>query len=137
MNTHLPTIDIRDLPRRLLPGRDASTATVLTVAPFLALARELAALLAPVHPRPAFRAGLHRSLVIAARRQQAQAALAILPPSTDPALAGRLPDRMADLIAPIGVERHWAVGAAAVGGAVSLGILAYLLRHRDRPAAAA
>jgi len=47
----------------------------LSVMPFLALARELAALLLPVQPRPQFRQDLERSLMAAARQQSAHNAL--------------------------------------------------------------
>ncbi len=139
MNTSLPTIDFRDIPRRILPAYDTSEATLLSIVPFLALTRELGALLVPMRLRPAFRAELHRRLIADARRQQAQVTLTIATLPADSALGSGLPERMAHLLAlpPGGEERRWAVGAAAVGGAVSLGILAYLLRHRDRTAAAA
>ncbi len=132
-----PAIDLRDLPLRILPRHDAPAATRLSIAPFLALTRDLGALLVPMRPRPAFRAELHRSLIADARRQQAQAALDIAPHPVESTLGDGLPDRMAQLLAlvPGGAERRWVVGAA-VGGAVSLGFLAYLLRHHDRQAAA-
>lgn len=94
---------------------------VLTIAPYLALARELAALLAPVAPRSEFRADLERSLVIAARQQAAQTSL--IPIIMEPRESG---------------ERRWvkpAAAAAAVGSAVSIaGIVVYVLRRRERAA---
>jgi hypothetical protein len=91
---------------------------MLSIMPFLALAREVAALFAPVAPRPEFRSDLERVLVAQARQQAAHAALI-----------------------PVGIEtgeRRWVKGAAAaaaVGSAVSLaGIVVYVLRRRDRVA---
>ena len=94
---------------------------MLTIMPFLALARELADLFAPVAPRPEFRADLERMLIAQARQQAAQAAL--FPVAIDAREPG---------------ERRWVKGAAAaaaVGSAVSLaGIVVYVLRRRDRAA---
>lgn len=94
---------------------------MLTIMPFLALARELAALFAPVTPRPEFRADLENMLIAQARQQAARSAL--LPVAMD---------------ARDGGERRWVKGAAAaaaVGSAVSLaGIFVYVLRRRDRAA---
>lgn len=94
---------------------------MLSIVPFLALARELAGLLAPVAPRPEFRADLERSLVAAARQQAAQTSL--IPMFIEPRESG---------------ERRWvkpAAAAAAVGSAVSIaGIVVYVLRRRERAA---
>jgi hypothetical protein len=108
------------------------------LAALLGLTRELAGLLLPVRPRTEFRAELHRSLITAARQQQAQRLLA-LPTREDAATVvaapGR-PDRMGQWLELVeGTSgRQWILGAAAVGSAVSVvGILAYVLCHRQRP----
>ncbi len=95
--------------------------------PFLALARELAALLLPMTPAVQFRDDLERSLVSAARQQNTQAAFAT-------------PDRSGDVTGERdGLERRWVLGAAAaaaVGSAVSIaGIVAYVWWHRSDRAA--
>ena len=97
---------------------------MLSVVPFLALARELGALLVPVQPRADFRTELERSLLAQARQQNAQARLVpVLVEGRD------------------GLERRWVVvgaaaaAAAAVGSAVSIaGIVVYVRRRRDRAA---
>lgn len=108
-------------------------APVLSLAPWLALARDLADLLVPVQPRPAFRAELERSLLAMARQQQARTRLAIAPVAEAwPAWPGIWADRVAQCLRlPDDLsERRWVLGAAAVGSAVSLaGILAYVLYH--------
>lgn len=96
---------------------------VLTVVPFLGLARELAALLLPVRPSLQFRADLERSLLSAARQQNAQLAVTGFTPSAT-SYAGRFTP----------LERRWVIGAAAaaVGSAVSIaGIVAYMLYRRS------
>lgn len=103
-----------------VPGVGRSGET-LTVVPFLSLARELAALLLPVRPRPQFRADLERSLVAAARQQNAHMALTGFTPRATNA-----------------IERRWVIGAAAaaVGSAVSIaGVVAYVLHRRSERAA--
>lgn len=104
------------------PGHNRSS-EMLTVVPFLGLARELAALLLPVRPSPQFRADLERSLLAAARQQYAQlAATGFTPPATS--YGGRFTS----------LERRWVIGAAAaaVGSAVSIaGIVAYVLYRRS------
>ncbi len=97
---------------------------VLSVMPFLSLAREIAALLLPVKPRADFRDDLERSLMAAARQQYARGILAAYEP---------VPPLDRD-----GSERRWVIAgasAAAVASAVSIaGIVAYVLRHRERAA---
>ncbi len=120
------------LPSRILlatraPGLSRPGA-VLSVVPFLGLARELAALFVPVQLRPQFRADLERSLLAAARQQNARAAMAgFASPAT---LGGARFDAF---------ERRWVIGAAAaaaVGSAVSIaGIVAYMLYRRGDRAA--
>jgi hypothetical protein len=95
---------------------------MLSVVPYLALARELAALFTPVSPRAEFRVGLERTLIAEARRQAAETMLVPI------AIESR-----------DGGERRWvmvsAAAAAAVGSAVSIaGIVVYVLRRRDRAA---
>ncbi len=106
---------------------------ILTLAPYLALARELTGLLVPVRPRPAFRASLEASLLEAARRQCALEKLTIISPATmrpiEPAWTWR--ELLSD-----GLDRRWVIGAAAVGSAVSVaGVMAYFWRQRGRRAA--
>lgn len=107
---------------RTLAGPHAGD--VLSVTPFLSLARDLAALLVPVRPRQDFRDDLERSLVAAARQQNARGVLI----RYEQAPLGRYERD--------GSERRWVIaGAAAVGSAVSIaGIVAYVLRRRDRAA---
>jgi hypothetical protein len=110
----------------------------LNIYPFLALARELSALLLPIRPRAQFRVDLHRSLVASAQRQQAQMLMTLT--AQDGAAPPALPQQQVEKYAAR-LERElgqgsirWVVGAAAVGSAVSLaGILAYLVRRRSRP----
>ena len=101
------------------PGTVASGA-ILPLAPFLSLARDLAAMIVPVRPRAEFRAELQRNLMVAARQQIARDLL------LDPvSVAGSE-----------GGERRWVWGAATFGSAVSLaGIVAYVWFHRRRQAA--
>lgn len=100
---------------------DPRSGETLSVVPFLALARELAALLVPIQPSAEFRAELERTLVAEAWRQNTQALL--------------MPAELDDRDAP---ERRWMMGAAAaaaVGSAVSIAsIVVYVLRRRDRAA---
>ncbi len=106
----------------------------LTLLPYLALARDLSALLIPVQPSECFHAELYRSLVENARQRQAQAVL--FPPATDEVSTG-IPRRVARWVMSVpGQDRRWVWGAAAVGSAVSMaGIATYMLRHRGRKAA--
>ncbi len=105
----------------------------LTLAPYLALARELTALIVPVRPRPAFRGDLEASLLEAARRQCALSRLAIAP-SVAPQPAVEVWTWRQRFIE--GRERQWVIGAAAVGSAVSVaGVMAYFWHQRGRRAA--
>jgi hypothetical protein len=98
-------------------------ADVVSVLPFLSLARELAALLIPMQPNPRFRDDLERSLTSAARQQNAYRMFA----GYDGVPIIRVEQQ--------GTDRRWVIGAAtaaAVGSAVSIaGIVAYVLRHRS------
>lgn len=98
---------------------------IMSVMPFLSLARELAALMIPVHPAQQFRDDLEQSLIAAARQQSARLAL------TGYSQLGAVS------VEREGLERRWVIGAAAaVGSAVSIaGIIAYVLRHRSERAA--
>jgi hypothetical protein len=92
----------------------------LSLVPFLALARELAALFVPIQPRAEFRAELERNLMAAARQQIAHNRLLCAPPTIPFQRDGR----------------RWVWGAATVGSAVSLAsIVAYVWFHRHRQAA--
>jgi hypothetical protein len=149
--------DLLDEQSRRLPAREPADQTLnklpdalnklpdaLSLLALLDLARDIADLLAPVHLRPAFRAELRASLEVAARQQQAQRAL-FLVPAGGRLVVGLVPaewvDRVNGWAETAGREmseisegdRRWVVGAAA---ALSLaGILAYVVHQRGRPAA--
>ena len=98
-----------------------TSSAVVSLAPFLALARELVAEIVPVHLRSEFRDELQRELLAAARQQYARE-LRIW--STPAAPRTR-------------TSRRWVWGAATLGSAVSLAsiVTAYYMRHRHRQAA--
>jgi hypothetical protein len=102
-------------------------ADVVSVMPFLSLARELAALLVPLQPRQQFRDDLERSLIAEAHYQNAYGELA------------RYNSAQVIRFEHEGTDRRWVIGAAtaaAVGSAVSIaGIVAYVLRRRGERAA--
>jgi hypothetical protein len=116
-------------------SRDRYRDTIIALAPLLDVARELGAVLIPVRPPLAFRAELHRSLVMMARQQQVQYALfPPVVPSGD--FLGRV-----NVWAEQGLnelsegDRLWFVGAAVVGSALSLaGLVGYVLHQRGRAA---
>jgi hypothetical protein len=114
--------------------KDTSLRSILPLAPYLALSRELAELIVPVRPRADFRAQLYHSLVAQARQRPANAALLPLP-ELEPA-AG-IPTRFARwVITAPAQDRRWVWGAAAVGSAVSLaGLVTYVWRRRGSRAA--
>jgi len=98
----------------------ASSGSVVSLTPFLTLAREIAALFVPVHLRDEFRAELNRDLMVAARQQYARELLLFPAPGTE---QSRL-------------SRRWVWGAATLGSAVSLaGIVALVWYQRRRQAA--
>jgi hypothetical protein len=118
------------LPRLLFSTRTPATPQapdMLSVIPFLSLARELAVLFIPVRPTQQFRDDLERSLIAEAYQQKARAAL------TGYGEPGIVP------VEREGFERRWVIGAAAaaaVGSAVSIaGIVAYVWWHRSERAA--
>jgi hypothetical protein len=109
----------------------------LLLVPLLMLAHELAELLVPVRPRPAFRAQLHADLVEDARRQFAAP---MLTPTAQrmwgewPRVAWHTPDWIA-LSWPTEGEHGWLLRAAAVGSALSLlGYVAYRSRRGSKEA---
>lgn len=106
----------------------------LPLAPYLALARELSALIVPVQPDSEFRAALYHSLLANAAQRQAQSAM---PSATARTLEAGIPVRFARwVIAVPGQDRRWVWGAAAVGSVVSVaGLMAYFWRQRERRAA--
>jgi hypothetical protein len=118
------------LPSILFSTRMAGTAqtgAVLSVVPLLGLARELAVLFLPMQPRSQFRADLERSLLAAARQQNAQAVLASF--AAGASLTSPRPDVF---------ERRWVIGAtaAAISSAVSIaGVVAYMIYRRGGRAA--
>jgi hypothetical protein len=118
------------LPSLLFSTRSPATpqsADLLSVMPLLSMARELAALFVPLQPARQFRDDLERSLIAAARQQNARVAL-----------AGYDPYGVV-IVEREGLDRRWVVGAAAaaaVGSAVSIaGIMAYVWRRRGDRAA--
>lgn len=108
--------------------KDISKST-LSLAPYLALSRELSELIIPVQPRGEFRAQLYNSLLDHARQRPAHAALLPLSGSEP---TGGIPARFARwVITTPAQDRRWVWGAAAVGSAVSLaGLVTYVWRHR-------
>lgn len=96
---------------------------VVSLAPFLALVRELSAEVIPVRLRTEFRDELQRELMAAARQQYARDLLIWSTPA--PAQAK--------------TSRRWVLGAATLGlgSAVSVAsiVTAYYLRHRRRQTA--
>jgi hypothetical protein len=118
------------LPQLLFMTRTPASpqpADVLSVMPFLSVARELAALLLPMSPNQKFRDDLESGLMAAAHQQHARGALV----GYDE--LGAMPGERD------GFERKWVLGAAAaaaVGSAVSIaGIVAYVWWHRSERAA--
>jgi len=99
------------------------SADIVSLAPFLALVRELAAEIIPLRLRVEFRDELQRELMATARQQYARDLLMWSTPA--PAQAK--------------TSRRWMLGAATVGlgSAVSLAsiVAAYYMRHRNRQAA--
>jgi len=94
---------------------------IVSLAPFLALARELAAEIVPVRLRIEFRDELQRELMAAARQQYARNLLMWSTPSSPKTWT----------------SRRWVLGAATLGSAVSLAsiVTAFYMRHRHRHAA--
>ena len=94
---------------------------VVSLAPFLALARELAAEIVPVRLRIEFRDKLQRELMAAARQQYARDLLIWATPSSPRTRT----------------SRRWVLGAATLGSAVSLAsiVTALYMRRRQRQAA--
>ncbi len=100
----------------------------LTLAPYLALSRDLSALITPVSPDDQFRAQLYGSLLDHARRQQVQP---MLLPLTEADPETGIPRRVVRWVAHVpGQDRRWVWGAAAVGSAMSLAGLVTLVWHR-------
>lgn len=97
------------------------SSAVVSLAPFLTLARELAAEIVPVRLRIEFRDELQRELMAAARQQYARDLIIWSTPSSHPTRT----------------SRRWVLGAATLGSAVSLAsiVTAYYMRHRHRQAA--
>ncbi len=108
------------------------TNPTVNLIPYLALTRELAHLIVPVHPRPEFCAGLYAGLMERARQRQGTVLPVVeIEPVED------LPTRLARWIGSVPTaDRRWVWGAAAVGSAASLlGALAYLMHYRRRSVA--
>ena len=118
-------VSVPNLEERKIPAAPVQrvSADIVSLAPFLALVRELAAEIIPMRLRVEFRDELQRELLAAARQQYARDLLIWSTP-----------------IAPQPKNsRRWVLGAATVGlgSAVSLAsiVTAYYLRHRHRQAA--
>ena len=118
--------------------RDTSTQSktdegrMLTIAPFLSLARDLTVLFAPAPMRPAYRTELEQTLMTAARQLAAQRTLDIQSPSVEMASSYR--EWAAGMVQPVTdrMDRRWLMGAA-VGSAFSLaGLMALVWRQRRR-----
>jgi hypothetical protein len=106
----------------------------LTLTPYLALSRDLSALLIPVALDDQFRAELYHSLVDRARRQQFQPSLL---PLTEADPETGISRRVVRWVSTVpGQDRRWVWGAAAVGSAVSLaGLVTYVWHRRGNRAA--
>ena len=98
-----------------------ASSTVVSLAPFLALVRELAAEIVPMRLRIEFRDELQRELMAAARQQYARDLLIWSTPAPP----------------QVRTSRRWVLGAATLGSAVSVAsiVTAYYMRHRHRQAA--
>lgn len=107
--------------------------TELTLAPYLTLSRDLAALLTPVQLRETFRAELYRSLMDRACQQTPEPLFLPVPSHNAPQ---GIPTRFVRWVVSVPSEdRRWVWGAAAVGSAVSLaGIVTYVWHRRSRAA---
>jgi len=101
-----------------------TSVNIVSLAPFMALVRELSAEIIPVRLRVEFRDELQRELMAAARQQYARDRLNWTTPTPPQAKT----------------SRRWVLGAATVatvGSAVSVAsiVAAYYMRHRHRQAA--
>jgi hypothetical protein len=121
----VPDVSAPNLGETKAPATPAKIAPndVVSLVPFLALMRELAAELIPMRLRVEFRDELQRELIAAARQQYARDLLIWSTPAP----------------AQVKTSRRWVLGAATLGlgSAVSLAsiVTAYYLRHRHRQAA--
>ncbi len=106
----------------------------LPLAPYLALARDLSGVLAPIQPRSEFRAQLYHSLM--AQAEPAERAAEALPVADRESLID-IPARLARWVAAAPLpDRRWVWGAAALGSAVSLaGLMTYVWLRRGHRAA--
>ena len=125
LSATIPDITAPNLAESQAPAAPVKPASnsVVSLAPFLTLVRELAAEIIPMRLRVEFRDELQRELMAAARQQYARDLLIWSTPT--PAQAK--------------TSRRWVLGAATVGlgSAVSLAsiVTAFYLRHRHRQAA--
>jgi hypothetical protein len=122
----VPDVSAPNLEQAKAPATPVKVASVniVSLAPFLALMRELSAEIIPVRLRVEFRDELRRELMAAARQQYARDLLMWTTPAPPQAKT----------------TRRWVLGAATVatvGSAVSLAsiVAAYYVRHRHRQAA--
>lgn len=139
----MPDRHLADVPND--PATDRRSAhqgdrEVVHIGPYLALVRDIAALIVPMRPHPEFQARLEGSLLEAARQQRAQAALEIAPRSFDGVASiaserhGKMVERLAEMRSD---SRRQLMISAAVGSAVSLaGIVALVWRYRSSRKAA-
>jgi hypothetical protein len=122
----VPDISAPRLEEAKIPTAPVKVASVniVSLAPFMALVRELSAEIIPVRLRVEFRDELQRELMAAARQQYARDLLNWTTPPPP----------------QVKTSRRWVLGAATVatvGSAVSLAsiVAAYYVRHRHRQAA--
>jgi hypothetical protein len=111
---------------------------VVSLTPFLTLARELSALYVPVQMRPEFAVELDAEIRAAAFERYAQN----LASSDAGAVQHRYRDRMMGYLQPVSdrVDRRLVIGAALAGSAAAVsvsiaGLVAYAWRQRGRRAA--
>jgi len=123
LSATVPGISAPNLAEAQAPAAPVKPASnsVVSLAPFLALVRELAAEIIPMRLRVEFRDELQRELMAAARQQYARDLLIWSTPAP----------------AQTKTSRRWVLGAATLGSAVSLAsiVAAYYMRHRHRQAA--
>ena len=123
LSATVPGISAPNLAEAQAPAAPVKPASnsVVSLAPFLALVRELAAEIIPIRLRVEFRDELQRELMAAARQQYARDLLIWSTPAP----------------AQTKTSRRWVLGAATLGSAVSVAsiVTAYYLRHRHRQAA--
>jgi hypothetical protein len=119
-------------------GSGASGDQVVSITPYLALARELSALYVPVQMRPEFAVALDAEIRAVARERYAEDFFR----SAVGENQHRYRDRVMGYLQPVSdrMDRRVVLGAAALGSAAAVsvsiaGLLAYAWRQRGRRAA--